>query len=92
MLLLIVPLAVAEPLKLIALLVAGEGHWLGGTVIIVAAYSASILVVERLFRVVKPKLLMLNWFATGWDIMTKLRSLVASWLGLNRHPMDKVRL
>lgn len=67
--LLAVPTALVEPLKLIAVAVAGDGHWITGTVMIVAAYAASLLLVERLFRIVKPKLLTLPWFArlrAGW--------------------------
>src|SRR6476659_1287790 len=64
--LLLVPLLLVEPLKLVAVFVAGNGHWLTGTGMLVAAYAASLLVVERLFRVVKPKLMMLSWFARSW--------------------------
>ena len=55
--LLALPAATVEPLKLIAVAVAGEGHWITGTAMIVACYAFSLLVVERLFVVVKPKLL-----------------------------------
>ena len=67
LLLLLVPLATVEPLKIVALVVAGKGHWLSGAMTIVAAYAMSLLVVERLFRLVKPKLLMLPWFAAIWS-------------------------
>ena len=40
---------------------------------IVAAYAASLLVVERLFRIVKPKLLMLPWFARSWSLRRAIR-------------------
>ena len=63
LLLLAVPLSVVEPLKLIAVAIAGSGHWITGTVTIVCAYAASLFGVERLFRILKPKLLMLPWFA-----------------------------
>jgi hypothetical protein len=42
--------------------IAGEGHWITGTVMIIAAYVGSRFVVERLFRIVKPKLMTLSWF------------------------------
>lgn len=61
--LLAVPTSLVEPLKLVAVAVAGEGHWITGTIMIVVAYAASLLLVERLFRLVRPKLLMLPWFA-----------------------------
>jgi hypothetical protein len=77
LLLLIAPLAVVEPLKLISLLVVGKGHWLCGTAMIVAAYSVSLLIIDRLFRIVKPKLLMLHWFATVWRVISDLKNRMA---------------
>jgi hypothetical protein len=71
--LLLIPTSLVEPLKLIAVAVAGEGHWITGTVMIVVAYAASLLLVERLFRIVKPKLLTLPWFARLWDWFVALR-------------------
>ena len=73
----LVPLTLVEPLKMAALLVAGKGHWLSGTGMIVD-YAASLFIVERLFRVVKPKLLMLHWFATTWAIVQRIRGAVIS--------------
>jgi len=61
--LLAVPTSRVEPLKLVAVAVAGDGHWITGTVMIIIAYATGLLLVERLFSIVKPKLLMLAWFA-----------------------------
>ncbi len=74
--LMLLPLLIVEPLKLVALVVAGNGHWLTGTGMIVGSYTASLLCVERLFRVVKPKLMMMNWFAKGWSWFAGLRDRV----------------
>jgi hypothetical protein len=71
--LLLIPTGLVEPLKLIAVAVAGEGHWITGTVMIVVAYTASLLLIERLFMIVKPKLLALPWFARLWDWFVTLR-------------------
>jgi hypothetical protein len=68
-----------EPLKLVALLLAGKGHWLSGTGMILGAYAASLLCVERLFRIVKPKLMMMDWFAKGWTWFTWLRDKSYGW-------------
>lgn len=68
LLLLAVPTATVEPLKLVALAVAGKGHWITGTAMIVACYLLSLCVVERLFAIVKPKLLTLPWFAKWWSV------------------------
>ena len=73
--LLAVPLCIVEPLKLIAVAIAGKGHWFTGTAIIVAAYAASLFLIERLFTLVKPKLLKLRWFAKicSWLVVIRCR-------------------
>jgi hypothetical protein len=78
---LLIPVCIVEPLKLVAVAVAGDGHWITGTVMIVIAYAASLLVVERLFMVVKPKLLTLPWFARLWAWFAACRESVLSLFG-----------
>jgi hypothetical protein len=78
LLVLAVPTSIVEPLKLVAVAIAGEGHWITGTLVIIAAYAASLLLVERLFAIVKPKLMTLNWFARLWTWLVGLR--VVIWL------------
>ena len=51
-----------------------------GTIVIVCAYAASLLVVERLFKIVKPKLLKLPWFARLWNWFVALRDRALGWL------------
>ena len=82
MLLLVVPTSIVEPLKLVAVAIVGEGHWVTGTLVILAAYAASLLLVERLFAIVKPKLMMLGWLARLWTRIVNLR--VVRWLGAVR--------
>jgi len=77
--LLAIPVSLIEPLKLAAVAIAGEGHWLTGTIVIVCAYAASLLVVELLFRIVKPKLLTLPWFARLWNWFVALRGRALGW-------------
>src|ERR1700753_4336062 len=74
-----IPVSLIEPLKLAAVAIAGEGHWIAGTVVIACAYAASLLVVERLFRIVKPKLLKLPWFARLWNWFVALRHRALGW-------------
>jgi hypothetical protein len=73
MALLALPMMLVEPLKILALFVAGKGHWLTGTGMIIAAYAVSLLFVERLFKAVKPKLMTLNWFAKLWTGFIAIR-------------------
>jgi hypothetical protein len=82
--LLFVPLLIVEPLKVAGVAFAGLGHWVGGACMIVGAYAAGLLVVDRLFRVVKSKLLTMKWFAalaTTWD---EVRSRAGGWINF-RH-------
>ena len=74
LLLLAIPTSIVEPLKLVAVAIAGEGHWVTGALVIVAAYTASLLFVERLFAIVKPKLMTLIWFARVWTWLASLRA------------------
>src|ERR1700751_258551 len=80
--LLVVPAAVVEPLKLVAVAVAGEGHWITGTGMIIAAYATSLLIVERLFVIVKPKLMTLGWFAGLWRWLVRTRAV--KWLVMTK--------
>jgi hypothetical protein len=71
--LLALPVCIVEPLKLAAVAVAGDGHWFTGTIMLAGAYCASLFLIERLFIVVKPKLLKLRWFARLWAWLIVLR-------------------
>ena len=77
--LILLPLLLVEPLKFVALIFAGNGHWIAGTGMLVGAYAASLIFVERLFRVLKPKLLMMNWFATVWAWFSEVREKTVAW-------------
>jgi hypothetical protein len=89
LLLLSVPVILVEPLKIVSLYVAGKGHWLTGTGIIIGAYALSLFFVERLFRAVKPKLLMLGWFAKLWTLFTAFRTKVIQMAFGRRSPTDQ---
>jgi hypothetical protein len=74
LLILLVPLLLVEPLKLVAVFIAGKGHWLTGTAVLLAAYAASLLLIERLFRVLKPKIMMIGWFNRLWTVFVAFRT------------------
>ncbi len=78
--LLALPFAIIEPLKLLAALVFGSGHWMSGLFVMLFAYLLSVLVVEQLFKLVKPKLLMLPWFAVLWKWFVAARHKTIGWL------------
>lgn len=78
--LLLIPASIVEPLKLGAVAIAGKGHWITGTAALICAYAASLFLVERLFRIVCPKLLTLPWFARLWNWLLSLRANALGWL------------
>jgi hypothetical protein len=80
LLVLAVPLAIVEPLKLVALFVVGDGHFITGVFVLVCAYAGSLFVTERLFNIVKPKLLTLPWFAKIWNWFVAIRGKFLQWL------------
>ena len=86
------PAATVEPLKLAAVALAGKGHWITGTVMIAACYAFSLLVGERLFVIVKPKLLTIPWFATLWkafvSVRTRISDIFGGWIGLRGNRND----
>jgi hypothetical protein len=75
-----VPLAVAEPLKLATVFIAGAGHWIVGLVAMLFAYTVSLFVTHWLFVLVKPQLLTLPWFARAWASFVPLRNKFWRWL------------
>jgi hypothetical protein len=90
LLLLIGPVCLVEPMKLAAVAIAGDGHWITGTGMIVGAYAASLLLIERLFLIVKPKLLTLPRFASAWARFVALRATVMRSIGWARErPMEE---
>jgi hypothetical protein len=58
--------------------------------VIVAAYATSLLLLERLFLIVKPKLMTLNWFARLWTWLTSLR--VVRWLKAAKSALGASRI
>ena len=80
------PIAVVEPLKLFALFILGKGHEVIGLATILCAYAGSIFIVERLFKIVKPRLLELSWFAAGYNIWIGWWRWGRNWLTKIRKP------
>jgi hypothetical protein len=85
-----VPLAIVEPLKLVALFVVGGGHFIAGVLVMICAYAGSLFITERLFVVLKPKLLTLLWFAVAWQWFVAVRDkliygLRRTWTRLRRN-------
>jgi hypothetical protein len=80
LLILAIPLAIVEPLKLVALFVIGDGHIVAGALVMICAYAGSLFITERLFIALKPKLLTLRWFAVSWRWFVAARDKIFYWL------------
>ena len=77
--LLAVPLAFAEPAKIYALVLMGQGHFTAGLVTIALAYLVSLVVVERIYHAGQTKLKTIVWFAKLMDWLTGNRDRLLAW-------------
>ena len=80
LLLLGIPTVIVVFTKVGAVVVGGEGHWLGGMAFLFCAYGASAFGTERFFRIVKPRLLELPWFARVWRRAVRVYDGLRDWL------------
>ena len=78
--LLAVPFAVAEPLKLLGLVMMADGRARSGLIIFGFAHLVSFLLVERIYHAGHEKLLTYGWLAWVMGLLTKLRSRVMDWV------------
>jgi hypothetical protein len=79
LLLLAVPLAVAEPAKIYALILMGEGHFVTGVAMMAMAYFVSLVLVERIYNAGQEKLRTIAWFARLMDWLTGIRDRLLAW-------------
>ncbi len=80
LLVLAVPFAVAEPLKIVGLVLIGRGQALAGLVILALAYLASFLLVERIYHAGRDKLLSYSWFAWAMGHLAAIRARALNWV------------
>jgi hypothetical protein len=80
---LLVPLLIVEPLKIAGLAFVSLGHWAAGACVVIGAYAASLLVIDRLYRVAKSKLMTMKWFAALVTVFVKIRGSVLAWVNMD---------
>ena len=78
--LLAVPFAVAEPLKLVGVVLIGRGQIGFGALVLILSYLASFLIVERIYHAGRAKLMTIGWFAKVMNLLAQLRAKVLDWL------------
>lgn len=77
--LLTVPLAFAEPAKIYALVLMGEGHFTAGLATMALAYLVSLVIVERIYHAGRTKLATIAWFAKLMEWLTSNRDRFLAW-------------
>jgi hypothetical protein len=82
--LLAVPLAFAEPAKIYALVLMGEGYFATGIATMAMAYLVSLAVVERIYHAGQVKLKTIAWFAKLMDWLTGIRGRLLAWARATR--------
>lgn len=73
LLLLSVPTITVELLKIAAIFFVGDGHWETGLIVMICAYAVSLFLTERLFEIVRPKLMSYRWFRYVWSVVVSSR-------------------
>ena len=68
-----VPLAVAEPAKIFALWLIGEGHYISGLVTLAVAYLVSLVLIDSIYEGARPQLRSIGWFAVMVDRISAVR-------------------
>jgi hypothetical protein len=75
-----VPFVVAEPLKIVGLLLMARGRVVAGLVILALAYLASFLLVERIYHAGRDKLLTYRWLAWLMGLIVSIRERLLAWV------------
>lgn len=75
-----VPLAVAEPLKLLSLILIGSGRPVRGILLLVFAHLLSFLLIERIYEAGKPKLMTIGWLGRVIVFVDGIRGRLLAWV------------
>ncbi|CAN5206284.1 hypothetical protein BH10PSE8_BH10PSE8_06130 [soil metagenome] len=78
--LLAVPFAIAEPLKLLGLVMMADGRARTGLVVFGFAHLVSFLLVERIYHAGRDKLLTYRWLAWIMALLDRLRGRALEWI------------
>lgn len=79
--LVLVPLAILEPVKPLGFYLTAKGHFVSGGSVVAIGEIVKVTLVEQVIEIAKPKLLSFRWFAwvySHWEaVLERLRSLSA---------------
>ncbi|WP_353186439.1 hypothetical protein [Bosea sp. (in: a-proteobacteria)] len=75
-----IPFAIAEPLKLVGLLLFADGRFWAGLAVTAFAHLMSFVFVERIYHAGRDKLLSYRWFAWIMGQVVRVRDRVLGWV------------
>ena len=85
--LVLVPLAILEPVKPLGFYLTAKGHLVSGGSLIAMGEIVKVTLVEQVIEITKPKLLSFHWFAwmySHWEaVLDRLRS-IRAWQSIKR--------
>ncbi|MFK8253875.1 hypothetical protein [Ancylobacter terrae] len=70
------PFIIIEPMKILGLVLIGQGAFRTGALVFGLAHLASFVLVERIYRAGEAKLMSYRWFATVMGFVAKVRDAV----------------
>ena len=68
-----VPLIILAPVKIAAVVFITSGKWLLGSGLLLGSYAAKLFGIEKLFKLLKPSIMSLRWFAILWSYFGTFR-------------------
>jgi hypothetical protein len=85
--LVLVPLAILEPVKPVGFYLTAKGHLFSGGSVIVIGEIIKVTLVEQVIEITKPKLLSFHWFAwmySRWEAVLERLHSIRAWQAIKR--------
>ena len=85
--LVLVPLAILEPVKPVGFYLTAKGHVVSGGSVIVIGEIIKVTLVEQVIEITKPKLLSFHWFAWmygRWEAVLERLHSIRAWQAIKR--------
>ena len=91
--LVLVPLAILEPVKPVAFYLTAKGHVLSGGAVLILGEIIKVSLVEQVIEITKPKLLSFHWFAwmySRWEAVLERLHSIRAWQAIKRQVKSMV--
>ena len=91
--LVLVPLAILEPVKPVAFYLTAKGHVVSGGAVLIFGEIIKVTLVEQVIEITKPKLLSFHWFAwmcSRWEAVLERLHSIKAWQAIKRQVKSMV--